>query len=144
MNNGSNKSVAPTGPLLARVNGSLQAVRAGLQRNLIDGTHWAGKLSDSSLSTATAISALCACRKQFLQQPWDMDEHDQSKYGLTRWESLIENGSVWLAKGQNPDGGWSGALVCDDYVGSSTTAPRTYSAGLYRNISRSPEMGSLK
>lgn len=106
MNNGSNKSVAPTGPLLARVNGSLQAVRAGLQRNLIDGTHWAGKLSDSSLSTATAISALCACRKQFLQQPWDMDEHDQSKYGLTRWESLIENGSVWLAKGQNPDGGF--------------------------------------
>jgi squalene-hopene/tetraprenyl-beta-curcumene cyclase len=35
-----------------------------------------------------------------------MDEQDQSRYGLTRWESLIENGSVWLSKGQNPDGGF--------------------------------------
>jgi squalene-hopene/tetraprenyl-beta-curcumene cyclase len=97
---------SPTRDWKDRVGDSLQTIRAGLRDSLVDGTHWTGKLSDSALSTATAVSALSACRNQYLRQRWHIDEQDNATYGLERWESLIEKGSVWLSKAQNADGGF--------------------------------------
>jgi squalene-hopene/tetraprenyl-beta-curcumene cyclase len=53
--------------------------------------NWLGKLSDSALSTATAVSALSVCRQT-------TDTH--------RFDSIIEKGSVWLSHSQNADGGF--------------------------------------
>jgi len=61
--------------------------------------HWVGRLSDSALSTATAVSAFSIfCRKP-------------SKHGLTTDEfqqlkTLIPQSVAWLVAHQNPDGGW--------------------------------------
>ncbi|MCE3015172.1 MAG: prenyltransferase/squalene oxidase repeat-containing protein [Pirellula sp.] len=106
MSNAFETGGALTGDLKERVRVSLQTIRTSLRDALVDGTHWAGKLSNSALSTATAVSALSACRNQYLRQRWHIDEQDRSNYGLERWESLIEKGSVWLSKVQNTDGGF--------------------------------------
>lgn len=53
--------------------------------------NWSGKLSDSALSTATAVSALSVCRQTT---------------GTERFDSRIERGSVWLSNSQNADGGF--------------------------------------
>jgi squalene-hopene/tetraprenyl-beta-curcumene cyclase len=53
--------------------------------------YWSGKLSDSALSTATAISALSVCRQTL---------------GIERFDARIELGSNWLAQAQNEDGGF--------------------------------------
>jgi squalene-hopene/tetraprenyl-beta-curcumene cyclase len=53
--------------------------------------NWLGKLSDSALSTATAVSALSVCRQTTDTQ---------------RFDSIIEKGSVWLSHSQNADGGF--------------------------------------
>ena len=106
MSNAFESGGASIGDLQDRVRDSLQTIRTSLRDSLVDGTHWAGKLSDSALSTATAVSALSACRNQFLRQRWHIDEQDRPTYGLERWQSLIEKGSVWLSKAQNEDGGF--------------------------------------
>ena len=106
MSNAFETDGASKGDLKERVRDSLQTIRTSLRDSLVDGTHWAGKLSDSALSTATAVSALSACRNQFLRQRWHIDEQDRPTYGLERWQSLIEKGSVWLSKAQNEDGGF--------------------------------------
>ena len=54
--------------------------------------HWVGELSASSLSTATAITALSATSA------------GRSVSEATK--KLIEGGLNWLASHQNPDGGW--------------------------------------
>ncbi|MCU0721523.1 MAG: squalene--hopene cyclase [Pirellula sp.] len=54
-------------------------------------SNWKGKLSDSALSTATAVSALSVCRQTT---------------GAERFNSRIEKGSDWLSNSQNADGGF--------------------------------------
>nr|MCU0711369.1 squalene--hopene cyclase [Pirellula sp.] len=56
-----------------------------------DQPNWTGKLSDSALSTATAVSALSVCRQTT---------------GTDRFDSMIEKGSSWLSNSQNTDGGF--------------------------------------
>jgi len=53
--------------------------------------NWTGKLSDSALSTATAISALAVCRQTT---------------GADHFDAMIERGSNWLCNAQNSDGGF--------------------------------------
>jgi len=65
---------------LAAARGRLLAERAGAD-------HWAGELSASALSTATAVTALALV---------DGPKHD----------TLIRGGIRWLAAHQNADGGW--------------------------------------
>ncbi|MDR0329053.1 MAG: squalene--hopene cyclase, partial [Planctomycetaceae bacterium] len=60
--------------------------RVLLDRKTPEG-HWNGRLSDSALSTATAVSAL-------------------SVHGADEHRTLIRCGIDWLIDHQNSDGGW--------------------------------------
>jgi squalene-hopene/tetraprenyl-beta-curcumene cyclase len=57
------------------------------------GGHWTGKLSNSALSTATAVSALAIHRRY-------------SGSEALAAESLILGGLDWLSRNANSDGGW--------------------------------------
>lgn len=68
---------------------------------------WEGKLSSSALSTATAVCALSVvARHGSVQNP---NHLDQARCGL-----------AWLAKHQNPDGGWGDTTISLSNI--STTA----------------------
>ncbi len=58
-----------------------------LAKEIIEGSHWEGRLSSSALSNATALSAL-----SFSNEPED--------------EERLHAGLEWLLVHQNPDGGW--------------------------------------
>ncbi len=81
-----------------------------LQDRTPDG-HWVGELSTSALSTATAISAICAYRNHAVAEP--LAKHAE-------WmESFVERGIQWLATQQNEDGGWGDTDL--SYSNISTT-----------------------
>jgi squalene-hopene/tetraprenyl-beta-curcumene cyclase len=63
--------------------------------------HWTGELSESALSTATAVIALCTV---------DRERHAE----------LISGGLHWLAQHQNEDGGWGDTTRSKSNI--STTA----------------------
>ena len=81
--------------MLSRIEQAWQASRDYLKDHATGG-HWAGELSTSSLSTATAISALSLCR-----------QHDclSEKYTSMASEA-VDIGCRWLASHQNADGGF--------------------------------------
>ncbi len=58
--------------------------------------HWIGQLSTSALSTATAVSAISLCRQH----------HAIPTVWSNTAKEAIETGCHWLAKHQNPDGGF--------------------------------------
>ncbi len=67
--------------------------------------YWTGGLSNSALSTATAISALSVCLREHrdrrigLDTQFENDKPDQ-------WQELIERGAEYLGESQNRDGGF--------------------------------------
>jgi len=66
--------------------------------------HWIGRLSDSALSTATAVSAFsvfCGNLRGF-KEP----EHHLATDEFQQLKTLIPKSAAWLAAHQNPDGGW--------------------------------------
>lgn len=76
-----------TADLQERVAAAQRQVTGELLAQLGSGGHWAGELSSSALSTATAITALGA-----------VDRNAHATY--------VEGGLGWLAAHANPDGGW--------------------------------------
>ena len=76
--------------------------------------HWTGQLAASSLSTATAISALALVRQhnQATTNEPDLPTNNQLS-------QAIDNGLVWLANHQNQDGGWGDTNL--SYSNISTT-----------------------
>lgn len=76
--------------------------------------HWTGQLAASSLSTATAISALALVRQHFQATTTESDLPTNSQ--LSR---AIDNGLDWLANHQNQDGGWGDTNL--SYSNISTT-----------------------
>ncbi len=68
-----------------------------------DGPFWAGRLSDSALATATAISALALA---------DRDTHGRR----------IEVGLAWLIADQNDDGGWGDSPASDSNLPTTLLA----------------------
>ncbi len=74
------------------------AVNALLERRSANGA-WEGRLSNSALSTATAVIALAA---------------NQSD------EALVERGREWLRANRNPDGAWGDTTISSSNI--STTA----------------------
>ncbi|MFN8740561.1 MAG: prenyltransferase/squalene oxidase repeat-containing protein [Pirellula sp.] len=86
MNSGTIESSLDT-----RIRGAIEILLNDLAVAKEGHSHWSGKLSDSALSTATAISALSVCRQTT---------------GTDRFDLMIEKGSVWLSNSQNADGGF--------------------------------------
>ncbi len=73
-----------------------ETARDDLLAERIPAGHWVGELSSSALSTATAVSALSA-----------VAEHsDGAQAEAGSLQRLITGGLEWLARHQNPDGGW--------------------------------------
>ncbi len=89
-----------------RIEQAFQRLRSDLADSKGSSNHWTGALSTSALSTATAVSALSICRDQFRKNAWSIHDGDSDGYGPRRWDELIEEGSEWLSRAQNSDGGF--------------------------------------
>jgi len=80
--------------------------------------YWTGRLSNSSLSTATAVSALAICLGERQQQPSKLSASSSASSSTPSsassidnecpdsWKRLIEKGCSYLCQAQNPDGGF--------------------------------------
>lgn len=70
--------------------------------------HWEGKLSDSALSTATAVTALAVWEREIDRNALNLGEgrnlFDESHTAAR--QNAIQCGLQWLADNQNEDGGW--------------------------------------
>ena len=71
---------------------------------------WTGRLSNSALSTATAISAI-----SFFNQ----DHRRAGNSPLLRGDSEVRRGLNWLAAHQNSDGGWGDTPDCYSNISTS-------------------------
>jgi squalene-hopene/tetraprenyl-beta-curcumene cyclase len=102
---------APPAPLIdrERLHRALAKARAALLAERGPHGHWEGELSNSALSTATAVTAL---------ELWQRNARDQSAVGGLR--SAVESGLKWLAEHQNADGGWGDTTL--SFSNISTTA----------------------
>lgn len=113
---------------LARATQTLLAARTP------DG-HWAGRLSSSALSTATAIIALAVSQRARRAAPNRVRESE-----ITDFKSEIASGLHWLARNQNADGGWgdtplslsniSTSTLCWAALGAVPGADKDYSAAV--------------
>ncbi|MDA1232688.1 MAG: squalene--hopene cyclase, partial [Planctomycetota bacterium] len=72
---------------------------------------WTGRLSTSSLSTATALMALHKAVAA------TTDETQKQ-----RWQQLIDGGLTWLAKNQNSDGGWGDTVLSISNISTTMLA----------------------
>lgn len=90
-----------------RIERAIHRLRTDLSESKGSSSHWAGALSTSALSTATAVSALSICRDQFHSKPWIVEDSIHgSRYSYDQWLKLINDGSLWLSNAQNDDGGF--------------------------------------
>lgn len=100
-----------------------RAVKQLLAKRNLQG-YWTGRLSDSALSTATAVTALYLASKA-------------SGKRHPKMSKAVESGLQWLALHQNKDGGWgdtvhsfsniSTTLLCWAAFGAVSGAEKTYS-----------------
>jgi squalene-hopene/tetraprenyl-beta-curcumene cyclase len=94
-------------PVSQRVSDAIRILRQALEQERGSQDHWTGALSTSALSTATAISALSVCVREYESRPWNLGTNDNNpSESPTTWKALIERGSQWLVKAQNEDGGF--------------------------------------
>ncbi len=77
--------------------------------------HWAGELSSSALSTATAVTALAAV------------DHAE---GATTHQTLVDGGLRWLADHQNPDGGWGDTVRSLSNISTTVLGWAAFAAGV--------------
>ena len=115
MKTGNPSSLDPAEPQvlgqLISVDEAWESVCRGLLQDRTPAGHWIGELSTSALSTATAISAICAYQKHADAAPHSRDHE---------WmDSFVEKGIQWLATQQNKDGGWGDTDL--SYSNISTT-----------------------
>ena len=95
--------------LAARLNIAGHTVRSELLAERNPQGHWQGELSNSSLATATAISALSQYRDHL-----SSSEIDDARIG-----EMIDKGSRWLLSQQNDDGGWGDTDQSHSNIASS-------------------------
>ncbi len=84
-----------------RLLAAYETARRDLLARRLSAGHWAGELSSSALSTATAISALSLVRRHAPAGSAARSADDDA-----RFSELIFRGIEWLAGAQNADGGW--------------------------------------
>lgn len=88
---------------LRKLDRAYRTARKQLLAERVPQGHWIGELSNSALSTATAVSALALVERHAQTTPggWFVDETRGG--GVSQ---LIVRGLEWLAAAQNEDGGW--------------------------------------
>jgi squalene-hopene/tetraprenyl-beta-curcumene cyclase len=91
----------------SRLRDTLGIARQSLLDARASAGHWAGELSSSALSTATAVTALALVRRECRSEM-----HVPMR--------LLTRGLDWLAEHQNPDGGWGDTVRSVSNI--STTA----------------------
>ncbi|MFN0051069.1 MAG: prenyltransferase/squalene oxidase repeat-containing protein [Planctomycetales bacterium] len=94
--------------------GYQEVCRAVLEQRVPAG-HWQGELSTSPLATATAVMALELVSRSSADSTADAPEPGDLHAlppipPLTQLRPLIDGGIDWLARHQNPDGGWGDTL----------------------------------
>ncbi len=95
----------PAQPAREHGQAALERLTAGLLAARNAAGHWEGELSSSALSTATAVIALTLVDRR------------QPRPGLG---TLVRDGTAWLVRAQNADGGWGDTT--DSPANVSTTA----------------------
>ncbi|MEX0676608.1 MAG: prenyltransferase/squalene oxidase repeat-containing protein [Pirellulales bacterium] len=85
-----------------RLLAAYETARCDLLAETTAAGHWIGRLSSSPLSTATAISALAIVERQAPTAAGRIIDERRE----TALSELIMVSLRWLAKRQNPDGGW--------------------------------------
>ncbi len=92
-------------PSPGRLEAAYQRSLTALLAERLPEDYWAGELSTSALSTATAVSALALVKR----------------HGPTadQFGRLISGGLRWLAEHQNPDGGWGDTLKSISNISTS-------------------------
>lgn len=94
----------------------IEAAAARAQTALLDhrvaGGWWAGQLSTSALSTATAVMALLQAVQAAETNSAERAAGDQpGRPTAQRWRVLADNGLRWLSRHQNPDGGFGDTVL---------------------------------
>ncbi|MFN5899392.1 MAG: squalene--hopene cyclase, partial [Planctomyces sp.] len=94
----------------------IEAAAARAQTALLDhrvaGGWWAGQLSTSALSTATAVMALLQAVQAAETNSAERAAGDQpGRPTAQRWRVLADNGLRWLSQHQNPDGGFGDTVL---------------------------------
>ncbi len=85
-----------------RLSAAYETARCDLLAESVTAGHWIGELSSSALSTATAISALALVERHAPTIAGRFVDENRE----CRLSELIMASVRWLAKHQNPDGGW--------------------------------------
>jgi squalene-hopene/tetraprenyl-beta-curcumene cyclase len=85
-----------------RLSAAYETARCDLLAESVAAGHWTGELSSSALSTATAISALTLVERHLPTIAGCVADEKRE----CRTSELIMTSLRWLAKHQNPDGGW--------------------------------------
>ena len=116
------------------------AARDALLAELTPAGHWAGELSTSALSTATAVMALEMMRRAdapFSRDPQGSAAHcstvreseiSNRKSQITDLNSLITRGLAWLASHQNDDGGWGDTVKSFSNISTTFLARAVFRA----------------
>ncbi len=100
-------------PTTDKLNAATAAVVHQLLSERNTSGHWEGELSTSALSTATATMAL-----ELIGRSTEDD----------RFPALIDGGLRWLAKHQNPDGGWGDTVKSVSNISTTMLAHAVFVA----------------
>jgi len=96
-----------------RIEAAAVAAQATLLSYRVAGGWWAGELSTSALSTATAVMALLQA-VQSAESTLTSAEVAEGRYGrqdVQRWRNLAAGGLLWLSEHQNSDGGFGDTVL---------------------------------
>ncbi|MBE3098114.1 MAG: squalene--hopene cyclase [Planctomycetes bacterium] len=96
---------------------TLRAARERLLADRAAGGHWAGELSSSALSTATATWALAMA---------DREKAPEKVPGT--FSALVRRGLDWLAANQNEDGGWGDTVLSTSNISTTALAWAAFAA----------------
>ena len=94
---------------IERLEQGYQTATGALLGESLPNGNWEGELSSSPLSTATAVAAMQLTI-------------NQQSHRATEFQPLIDRGLNWLAKHQNPDGGWGDTVLSHSNISTSMLA----------------------